>query len=120
MAVTSPDDLVDKFYETLDLKHKHPWDWDQIILTRIVLENRLCSTRETNTVWGAVKLKPEAFDDAGVCFRGQKEYGNCYSSGYGGGFKWKGCKWWHFTPQNTAETLLKKFEWLKTYRGPMD
>ncbi len=35
-----------------------PWDYDQHLVTRLILESKLCSAKADNAVWKKVGLKP--------------------------------------------------------------
>jgi len=117
--VDSAEALVAKYEEELKLDKVSVWDWDQQLLSRIILENELCSFDKRNTIWRSVKLEARPFDDSSTCFHGQG-YGNCYSTGMARGPRWAGCKWWHFTPQNDEASLKDKYEWLKDYNKPIE
>ena len=52
----------------------YTWDWDQKLLSRIILESGLCTVPRENKIWDLVRLSPPAkyFDDSKTCFHGIK------------------------------------------------
>ena len=52
----SIEDLIKKFDEKLQLskKNRDPWDYDQLILTRAILDSKLCSIPPNNVLWSKV------------------------------------------------------------------
>ena len=52
----------------------YTWNWDQKLLSRMILESRLCTVPRGNRIWDLVRLSPPAkdFDDSKTCFHGMK------------------------------------------------
>ena len=52
----------------------YTWDWDQKLLSRMILESGLCTVPGENKIWEMVRLAPPptAFDDSKTCFHGFK------------------------------------------------
>lgn len=85
----------------------------------MLLENRLCSVK-VRKVWRSVGLIPSQFDDSLTCFHGDRSFRNCFSSKLRGVYLWKGCRWWHFTSDNTRDSIREKFEFVRGFSGPMN
>ena len=52
----------------------YTWDWDQKLLSRMILESGLCTVPGENKIWELVRLTPPPadFDDSKTCFHGLK------------------------------------------------
>ena len=109
LACNSPEELVAKFTEPLLLDtYDTTWGYDQLIVSRIILENRLCSLPSLNKVWESVKLEaPQAeFDDREVCFHGVNKWRDCNVNVR---HKKGGCRKWHFLPSQTEADMVAKY-----------
>lgn len=69
-------DLVKRHNSSLGLGdyHGYTWDWDQKILSRIILESGLCTVPSRNKIWDVVQMHPpiKDFSDNRTCFHGMK------------------------------------------------
>lgn len=110
MNTTSPESLVNKYRKSLDLKKDITmWDYDQTIISRILMEHQLCAVPPENELWKKVKLTPpeKAIDDSDVCFHGMGAWKDCNvkRTQVEGG-----CKRWHFHPFERNRHLMKKYK----------
>ena len=80
------------------------WWTDQRILTRAILESKLCYFPSISPLWSKIKLssKIEEKFDHQTCFHGY-DFKNCNK------FDFQGidCLWWHFYPAETEKDLLE-------------
>ena len=54
----TPEQLVDLHMGKMDLGENSAWGYDQLIISRILLERRLCWVKPNNDLWSLVKLDP--------------------------------------------------------------
>ena len=70
----NPDELVESHSKALDIGNysKYTWSYDQIILSRIILESGLCTVSKYNNMWKTTYLTPpeKKIDDVKTCFHG--------------------------------------------------
>ena len=110
LAVSTPEELVEKWKVPLQLKDGIArWDYDQTIVTRILLESGLCSAPADNALWAYIKMKApkEPANDTEVCFHGMKKWSDCNVKR-----KWipGGCKRWHFHVYERKTVISRKYE----------
>lgn len=106
----------------------YTWEFDQLIITRRILENNLCSLDGDNLVWAKVNLEYQpsmswkfvvisldkqclwipgkSFEDGAICFKGDR-WDNCNIGRPR--FGNKPCLWWHFYRHETALDFHKKY-----------
>lgn len=70
----NPDELVEVHSKALHIGNysKYTWYYDQIILSRIILQSGLCTVPKYNKMWKTTFLNPpeEKVDDSKTCFHG--------------------------------------------------
>ena len=85
------------------------WDADQLILSRAILESKLCYFPSSSPLWSTLRLDPvrieDTFDDQ-ICFHGQ-DIGNCNKKQKY--VQSKNCLWWHFWPNERRNDIIKKY-----------
>ena len=85
------------------------WNNDQLIMTRAILETKLCFFPSNNSLWSLLRMNPimvmEENSDQSTCFYGH-DLGNCNQQN----FHWrKNCLWWHFFPRDREKNLNQKY-----------
>ena len=110
-GAASPADLVSKFETSANLVKWSVWFYDQVILSRALLEKNLCPLPADHELWTKFNLIPEVrssqADLEDGCYRGQG-WGNCnkavpvMKNG-------SPCTWWHFHPEDDKRTIWKKY-----------
>ena len=99
-------DLVSNFGEKLELEnrtlsydHTGTWTFDQLILTRAILDSKLCFFPSNNLLWSKLNMDPilmEKNSDIDTCYHGKK-LSDCNSSTKHN--KMTQC-FWHFSPDD--------------------
>ena len=81
LAVENPDDLVEAHSDALGIGDysKYIWNYDQTILSRIILKSGLCTVSKFNKMWIKTQLTPpeKDFDDSKTCFHGVYKWFEC-------------------------------------------
>lgn len=106
LAVETAEELVRKHASILD--PNITWDYDQIIVTRMILEFGICSLPKGHKKWSKVGLNPSiyAHDDSDVCFHGSDQYRTCNKHGAA---PEQGCLKWHFDADDDKAVLWEKY-----------
>ena len=81
------------------------WGIDQAIMTRGILENKLCTIPTNSTIWTKmVYMDPiPNFDDWQTCYHGEN-YDDCHREYFP-----NDCKHWHFLPIERKQELMDKY-----------
>ena len=94
------------------LSSKHSTNVDELIVTRLLLENRVCHLPAHNLAWKKVDLTPPSaanpVRDAFNCFHGY-EWEPCDASGR---FR-SGCLWWRLDAKLDSKTIKDTFLTIK-------
>ena len=71
IPVDTAEELVQLYNAKMELDRHSAWDYDQLIISRILLEDRMCWASSRNNIWNLVKLEPVP-----------KQYDQRYAQGY--------------------------------------
>jgi hypothetical protein len=100
-------DLVGNFQDRLELDQLNTtWDYDQLIVTRAILESKLCTfPRDSQKLWSMIKMSPPDTeqDDWETCYRGANLV-DCHRN-----YVVQDCRHWHFMPYERKTELLDKY-----------
>ena len=70
----NPDQLVEAYSKALGIGNYsgNTWTYDQVILSRIILESDLCTVPKHNMLWKTTRLIPpeKEIDDSDTCYHG--------------------------------------------------
>ena len=84
------------------------WDHDQLIMTRAILESKLCYFPVNNSLWSLLRMNPiimQENSDQSTCFHGH-DLDNCHQQNF---LQKKKCLWWHFFPSDGQKNLHQKY-----------
>lgn len=100
-------DIIEHFRDKLDFGHRNSsWEYDQLIMTRAILESKLCSFPRNNSLWAHLNMEPtDMAEDADwqTCFKGSNLQ-DCHRN-----FVTRDCRHWHFLPSERKEELREKY-----------
>jgi hypothetical protein len=89
------------------LKEQNPWGLDQQLVTRAILDNKLCNVKvrpDGQSAWKASRLQPEYWEDGTKCFHGKLEHRHTDA----GGKYWKHLDMHYEHPRRVAEAIVQK------------
>ena len=113
--VNSTNDLMKIFSEKIKLQNHGAWNYDQLIMTRAILESRICGLPPKHSLWKLLNMDPIILGDKfenKFCFHGKKLY-DCNKES-----TFKGCPYWHFYPTERKKELTQKYnEIIVKHRG---
>lgn len=110
----TPEGVIDRHRLSLGLGDYsgNTWDWDQMLLSRMILESGLCTVPKGNRIWDHVRLSPPAkdFNDRKTCFHGIKKWKDCQEN-KGPTMHPSGvCSRYHFHPRDTEHDVRRVFD----------
>ncbi|XP_023344696.1 uncharacterized protein LOC111713936 isoform X2 [Eurytemora carolleeae] len=113
-------DMVKHYSSLLNFKDDYTWDVDQHIVSRSILESGFCSVPSSNSLWSEVNLEPKPERDDN-CWHGSGIWEDCNNKLWTRNamirFQGKGCKWWHFYPEEGVNELEQKFREIMSSPG---
>eukprot|EP00094_Tigriopus_californicus_P007641 TCALIF_07358-PA protein Name:"Protein of unknown function" AED:0.13 eAED:0.13 QI:0/0.5/0.33/0.66/1/1/3/141/377 len=104
----NPTELLEKFRETPLSNSTEAWYEDQRILSRVILESKICTAPANNSIWTQVGLPPSGLTEAETneCYYGYGlEYCNIFRPHMTGG-----CKWWHGNAKDDPSRVRQIYE----------
>ena len=109
----SPEDLVATYTYSMGLSYNSwTWNWDQRIISRILLKTGLCIAPVNNGIWpqSGLKAPNKAWDDSATCFHGMKKWEDCTMVKGPEKHPMKKCSRWHFYPTEREAEVQAKYE----------
>jgi len=119
----TPEGVIERHRSGLGLGNYsgYTWDWDQKLLSRMILESGLCTVPGENKIWEMVRLAPPptAFDDSKTCFHGFKKWTDCQSNKGPKKHPSGVCSRYHFHPEDTEQEVKRVFNAIISGKMPV-
>ena len=112
----SLEEMIKSYGKKMNFSDDYTWDVDQHIVSHAILSSGLCTIDSGNKLWKELNLEPPdpPVDDSSTCWHGSGVYEDCNNKLWTRNvmirYHGRGCKWWHFYPDETYKDLKAKFD----------